>query len=170
MITCLEVCVAYRRGLDWWPNLWHTYTTCYYTSQTTIWHTISSPSLTAVSRDFLNFDSSYLRSALYSLRADPQKTTFLSFSQQFLYCYRGVPTSPLHRNGSYFPVSLFISAGICLPSRCLAVDVCSGPTIPSFRRHVTVFTTTRVTVFEQSKHVWPQRSTFGVMWQNSTNR
>jgi hypothetical protein len=30
-----------RRILDWWADLLHTYTPCYYTSQTTIWHTMS---------------------------------------------------------------------------------------------------------------------------------
>jgi hypothetical protein len=33
---------------------------------------------------------------------------------------------------------VFFAAGTCLPSRCLAVDVSSGSTIPAFRRHVTV--------------------------------
>jgi hypothetical protein len=32
---------------------------------------------------------------------------------------------------------VFVGAGTCLPSRCLAVDV-SGSTIPAFRRHVTI--------------------------------
>jgi hypothetical protein len=36
------MCVTYWRVLDWWPDLLHIYTTCYYTSQTTIWHTMSS--------------------------------------------------------------------------------------------------------------------------------
>jgi hypothetical protein len=62
-----------------------------------------------------------------------------SLSKQFLYCYRGVPTSPLHRNGSSSVVaSAFVAAGMCLPSRCLAMIVCSGSTIPTLRRHVTI--------------------------------
>jgi hypothetical protein len=48
-------------------------------------------------------------------------------------------TSPLHRNGSSSTVAcVFISVGTCLPSRCLAVNVCSGSATPAFRRHVTV--------------------------------
>jgi hypothetical protein len=40
-VTYLGVCVTYGRVLDWWPDLLHTYTTCYCTSQTTIWHAMS---------------------------------------------------------------------------------------------------------------------------------
>jgi hypothetical protein len=40
-VTYLGVCVTYRRVLDW-SDLLHTYRTCYHTSQTTIWHTVSS--------------------------------------------------------------------------------------------------------------------------------
>jgi hypothetical protein len=32
------------------------------------------------------------------------------------------------------------AVGTCLPSRCLSVDVCSGSTIPPFRRNVTILT------------------------------
>jgi hypothetical protein len=42
IVTIFVVCVTYRRVLDWWPDLLHTYTPCYYISQTTIWHTITS--------------------------------------------------------------------------------------------------------------------------------
>jgi hypothetical protein len=35
---------------------------------------------------------------------------------------------------------VFVAAGMCLPSRCLAMDVWCGATIPGFRRHVTVYT------------------------------
>jgi hypothetical protein len=44
-VTYLGVCLTYRRVLDSWPDLLHTYTTCYYTSQTTIWHTTCISSL-----------------------------------------------------------------------------------------------------------------------------
>jgi hypothetical protein len=48
-------------------------------------------------------------------------------------------TSPLHRNGSSSIFAcLFISAGNCLQSRCLAMNVYSGSPIPAFRRHVTI--------------------------------
>jgi hypothetical protein len=52
--------VTYRRVLNWWPDLLHTYTAYYYTSQITIWHTVSYPSSSiAISRDPLSFDSSW---------------------------------------------------------------------------------------------------------------
>jgi hypothetical protein len=41
IVTYLGVCMPYRRDLDG-PDLLHTYTTCYCTSQTTICHTVSS--------------------------------------------------------------------------------------------------------------------------------
>jgi hypothetical protein len=45
----------------------------------------------------------------------------------------------LHRNGSSSIVKcVFISAGTCLPSRCLAMNVYSGSAIPAFRRHITM--------------------------------
>jgi hypothetical protein len=48
-------------------------------------------------------------------------------------------TAPLHSNGSYsIVVCLFVSAGMCLPSRCLAKNVYSDFTIPAFGRHVTI--------------------------------
>jgi hypothetical protein len=50
-----------------------------------------------------------------------------------------VPTSPLHINGSSSIVScVFVAAGMSLPSRYLEMDVCSGSTIPAFRRHVKI--------------------------------
>jgi hypothetical protein len=138
-VTYLGVCVTYRRVLDWWPDLLHTHTTCFCTSQTAIWHTISSPSSsTAISRDFL----SYLicqRSSLYTLGGGGGHREN-TVSQQFLHCYRGVFTLPLHRNGSsYIAACVLISAGTCLPSRCPAVNVYSGSAVPVSRRHVTVF-------------------------------
>jgi hypothetical protein len=48
--------------------------------------------------------------------------------------------SPLHINDSSSIIAcVFVAAGMCLPSRCLVMDVCSGSTIPAFRRHVTVW-------------------------------
>jgi hypothetical protein len=50
---------------------------------------------------------------------------------QSLYCWEGVFTAPLHSNGSYSIVAcVFISAGMCLPSRCLAMNVYSDFTVP----------------------------------------
>jgi hypothetical protein len=48
-------------------------------------------------------------------------------------------TAPLHSNGRYSGVAcVFVAAGVCLPSTCLAVDVSSDFTIPAFGRHVTI--------------------------------
>jgi hypothetical protein len=64
-----------------------------------------------------------------------QKTPFRNNSST----YRGVFTSPLHRNGSSsIVVCVFISAGTWLPSFCLAMNVYSSSAIPAFRRHVTI--------------------------------
>jgi hypothetical protein len=55
------------------------------------------------------------------------------------YCWWGVFTARMHSNGSYSIVTcVFVEAGMCLPSRCLAMNVYSDFTIPAFRRHVTV--------------------------------
>jgi hypothetical protein len=81
--------------------------------------------------------SSCMTSSSYSLRVDPTESTV---SEQFLYCYRGVLTSPLHRSGSYPVVAcVFVAAGMCLPSSCLGMDLSSDFTIPAFGHHVTVF-------------------------------
>jgi hypothetical protein len=53
-------------------------------------------------------------------------------------------TAPLHSNGSYSIVAyVFVAARMCLPSRCVAMNVYSYFTIQGFGRHVTVF-----------KHIW----------------
>jgi hypothetical protein len=55
-------------------------------------------------------------------------------------CFEGVFTAPLHSNGSYLIVAcIFVAAGMCLPSHCLGMNVCSDFTIPAFGSHVTVF-------------------------------
>jgi hypothetical protein len=38
----------------------------------------------------------------------------------------------------FIVMCVFIATGMCLPSRCLAVDVFSVSPIPAVRRHVTV--------------------------------
>jgi hypothetical protein len=82
------------------------------------------------------FVSAGLGSFLYNLGTDPTENTA---PQQFLYCYRGVFTSPLYRNSCCSIVAcVFIYAENCLPSRCLAMNVYSGSAIPAFRRHDTV--------------------------------
>jgi hypothetical protein len=48
-------------------------------------------------------------------------------------------TAPLHSNGSYSSVvCVFDAVGMCLPSRCLAVNVYSDFAIPAFGHHVTI--------------------------------
>jgi hypothetical protein len=50
-----------------------------------------------------------------------------------------VCTATLHSNGSYSIVAcLFVSAGISLPSRCLAMNIYSEFTIPALGRHVRI--------------------------------
>jgi hypothetical protein len=67
---------------------------------------------------------------------------------QPIYCLEGVFTAPLHSNGSYSIVScVFVAAGICLRSRCLAMNVYSDFTTLASRRHVTIF-------IEKRSHVW----------------
>jgi hypothetical protein len=52
---------------------------------------------------------------------------------QPLYCWEGVFTAPLHSNRSYSIVAcVFIAEGMCLPGRCLAMNVYSDFTIPAF--------------------------------------
>jgi hypothetical protein len=61
---------------------------------------------------------------------------------QPLYCCEGVFIVPLHSNGSYSIIAyVFVSAGMCLPSRCLAMNVYSNLAIPAFGHHVTIFFT-----------------------------
>jgi hypothetical protein len=56
-----------------------------------------------------------------------------------LYCWKGVFTAPLHSNGSYSIVAcVFFAAGMCLTSRCLAMNVHFDFTIPTFGRHITM--------------------------------
>jgi hypothetical protein len=58
---------------------------------------------------------------------------------QPLYCWEGVFTMPLHKNESYLIVDcVFVAAGMCLPSRYLAMNVYPDFTIPAFGRHVTM--------------------------------
>jgi hypothetical protein len=52
---------------------------------------------------------------------------------QAFYCWEGVFTALLHSNGRNSIVAcVFVAAGMCLPSRCLAVNVYSYFTIPAF--------------------------------------
>jgi hypothetical protein len=59
--------------------------------------------------------------------------------KQPLYCWEGVFTEPLRSNRSYSIVCVFVTAGMCLPSSCLAICISSDFIIPAFGRHVTLF-------------------------------
>jgi hypothetical protein len=51
-----------------------------------------------------------------------------------LYCWEGVFTVLLYSNGSYLIVAcVFVASGMCLLSRCLAMNVYSDFTVPAFR-------------------------------------
>jgi hypothetical protein len=55
------------------------------------------------------------------------------------YCWEGVFTVSLNSSGSYsIVICLFVAAGICSPSSCLAMDMYPDFTIPTFGRHVTI--------------------------------
>jgi hypothetical protein len=59
---------------------------------------------------------------------------------QPFYCWEVVFTAPLHRNGSNSIVAcVFVVAGMCLPIRCVAMNVCFDFTITAFGRHATIF-------------------------------
>jgi hypothetical protein len=64
---------------------------------------------------------------------------------QPLYCWECMFTAPLSSNGSYSIVAcVFVAAGMCLPSSCLAMVVSSDFTIPVLGRHVPIcFCSTR---------------------------
>jgi hypothetical protein len=49
---------------------------------------------------------------------------------------------------------LFVAAGTWLPSRCSAMDVCSGFTIPAFGRHVTIRNQTTSSKDKYGKWTW----------------
>jgi hypothetical protein len=58
---------------------------------------------------------------------------------QLFYCWEEVFTAPLHSNGSYSIVTcVFVAAGMCLPSRCVAINIYSEFSIPAFGSRVTV--------------------------------
>jgi hypothetical protein len=56
-------------------------------------------------------------------------------------CWKGVLTAPLRSNGSTsIAACAFVAARMCLPIRCLTMNVYSDFAIPAFGRHVTVLT------------------------------
>jgi hypothetical protein len=59
---------------------------------------------------------------------------------QPLYCWEGVFTAPFHSNGSSSIITcVFVAAGMCLPSRCLARNVYSNFTIPALCHNIYVY-------------------------------
>jgi hypothetical protein len=75
-----------------------------------------SPS-TAIFRTRPNSNSSCVRSSLYSLKADQQRTPLPLLLRRRV-------TAPLHSNGIYSIVAcVFVAAGMCLPSRCLEMGI-----------------------------------------------
>jgi hypothetical protein len=120
-------------GLDWWSDLLYT---ALHKPLRLPFSIIFDCRLKRLPQFYF---SAGLWSSLYSLGATPTENML---SKQFLYFNRGVFTSPLHRNGSSSIVPCeFVAAGMCLPSRCLVIDVCSGSTILDFRRNVTISST-----------------------------
>jgi hypothetical protein len=120
----LGVCVTYRWGLDWWPDLLHIYT-YHYTSQTTIWHTMSS--------------------LLHHFRLPSQKAHSIiiwaglgSLSHSFEADTTENFVSIVIAQNISIVTFLFVAAGNCIPSRCLVMNVYFGSAIPAFRRHVTI--------------------------------
>jgi hypothetical protein len=56
-----------------------------------------------------------------------------------LYSWEGMFTASLHSSWSYsIVVCIFVATGMCLPIRCLAMNVYSDFAIPAFGRHITV--------------------------------
>jgi hypothetical protein len=78
---------------------------------------------------------SCLRSLFCSLGAVPTENTT---SQLFLCCLQRRCYLTVEYKRHSIASCVFVAAGMCLPSHCLAMDVCSGSTIPPFTRHVTI--------------------------------
>jgi hypothetical protein len=127
--TYLRVWVTYRRVLDWWPDLCtliQLVTTLHkpYNTLCLLFSVIFDSLLKRLPQLFLNYSiilipqsnhSAGLGSSLYRLGEDPQKTPSLSNSSIVGPCRGNVFTANVPRNGHL----------LC-------------PTIPTFRRHVTI--------------------------------
>jgi hypothetical protein len=84
----------------------------------------------------------FLSSQAYILAGCPLETPLTLLCNYFslttqktqpLYCWEGVFKASLRSNGSYSIVAyVFLVAGMCLPSRCLTMNVYSDFTIPGF--------------------------------------
>jgi hypothetical protein len=105
------------------------------------------------------FNSSALKLISWQAGASKLDSTELFFitalhgprRKHSLSCWKGVFTAPLHSERSYSIVAcVFVAAGMCLPSRCLAMDVCSEFTIPAFGCHVTLISGLNVGLYYPS--------------------
>jgi hypothetical protein len=85
------------------------------------------------------------RNSIYSTYSSEMNLLYKYFAgttqkTQPLYCWEGVFITPLNTNGSYSIFAcVFVAAGMCLPSRCIAMNVYSDFTIPAFDSHVTIW-------------------------------
>jgi hypothetical protein len=82
-----------------------------------------------------------LQSSTALCTAKPQLSSFIIPSACLgpsLYSLSADPTENNVSNNSSILVCVFVSAGMCLTSRRLAMDVSSTSTIPAFRHHVTI--------------------------------
>jgi hypothetical protein len=69
--------------------------------------------------------------------------------KQPLSYWKDVFTVPFHSNGSYSIVAcVFVAARMCLPCRCLAINIYSDFDIPAFVRHVTVLSIQMITIVD----------------------
>jgi hypothetical protein len=61
----------------------------------------------------------------------------LTWSPRYIVSLRTQQKTPFPNN-PFLVACVFVAAGMCLPSRCLAMNVYSGSTIAALRRHVRV--------------------------------
>jgi hypothetical protein len=84
---------------------------------------------------------------------------------QPFHCWQGVFTAPLHNNEDYsIAACVFVAAGMCLPSRCLAMNVYSDFTVPTFKCYVTIFLKLALKIQDERLwigFIWPRIGTSG---------
>jgi hypothetical protein len=84
---------------------------------------------------------------LFSIIQPPSQETQLFTQLVWDPCYiasgrteQKKPFPSLQLKNTSIVAYVFFAAETCLPSRCLAMNVYSGSTVPAFRRHVTILT------------------------------
>jgi hypothetical protein len=87
---------------------------------------------------------------------------------QPLCCWEGMFIAPLHSNKSYSNVAcVFLAAGMCLLSSCLAMDISSDFTILAFRHHVTIIKLV-ITSYASATHniskIWQQIPEYTIIY------